>query len=102
MRLVNTLSEFIFTTSVDILRTAREHAAMNKLDLAIESIGGLVKLSKAIGVKPNVVGNWRMRGGRVPAEHCIAVENAAKGAVTRYELRPDVFGTEEPSNAAAA
>lgn len=39
---------------------------------------------------------WQManswRGRRVAAERCIAIERATDGAVTRYELRPDVFG----------
>lgn len=28
----------------------------------------------------------------LPAEHCRAIEDITNGAVTRYELRPDVFG----------
>jgi len=37
-------------------------------------------------------------GRRVTAERCIAIETATDGVVTRYELRPDVFG--EPPAAA--
>jgi DNA-binding transcriptional regulator YdaS (Cro superfamily) len=34
---------------------------------------------------------------RIPAEYCRTIERATNGQVTRYELRPDVFGkqTEE-------
>lgn len=28
-----------------------------------------------------------------PAEHCRAIEEATGGQVTRYDLRPDVFGS---------
>lgn len=39
---------------------------MNILDFAIESAGGVCKLARSLGVKQNVVSNWRLRG-RVPA-----------------------------------
>jgi DNA-binding transcriptional regulator YdaS (Cro superfamily) len=29
---------------------------------------------------------------QVPAERCVAIEAATGGKVTRYELRPDIFG----------
>lgn len=64
---------------------------MNALDRAIEHMGGVGKLAVAIGLRQNVVGNWRLRG-QVPAERCVAVEKATAGAVTRHDLRPDVFG----------
>jgi uncharacterized membrane protein YkvA (DUF1232 family) len=32
------------------------------------------------------------RDGRVPAELCAAIEFVTGGMVTRYDLRPDVFG----------
>ena len=65
--------------------------AMNPLDRAIEVVGGVGKLADAIGLKSNVVSNWRLRE-QVPAERCIAIEQATGGAVTRHDLRPDVFG----------
>lgn len=51
-----------------------------------------------LGVRQSVVSNWRARG-RVPVERCIPIETATHGVVTRYELRPDVFG-EAPKKAA--
>lgn len=64
--------------------------AMNALDLAIQIVGGVTKLATAIGQRQNVVSNWKARG-RVPAEHCAAIEVATGGEVTRAELRPDIF-----------
>lgn len=64
---------------------------MNALDKAIEEAGSAAELARRLNVIPSVIGNWRMRE-QVPAERCIDVENATKGKVTRYELRPDVFG----------
>jgi DNA-binding transcriptional regulator YdaS (Cro superfamily) len=51
--------------------------------------GGATRLASTLGVKVNVVTNWRGRR-TVPAEHVLAIE-AATG-VSRYDLRPDVFG----------
>lgn len=39
-------------------------------------------------VKPPALNNW----SRVPAEYVRRLEAACDGSVTRYEMRPDVFG----------
>jgi DNA-binding transcriptional regulator YdaS (Cro superfamily) len=67
------------------------------LSEAITAAGGVSKLASLIGVRQNVISNWRTRG-QVPAEHCLSIEQAVHGQVTRYELRPDVFG--DPPQAA--
>jgi DNA-binding transcriptional regulator YdaS (Cro superfamily) len=74
---------------------------MTPLDKAIEAAGGVAKMAASIGLSPNVVSNWRGRG-QVPAERCLAVEAATGGAVTRYDLRPDVFGKAPSKRARAA
>lgn len=69
---------------------------MNALTRAIEACGGTqAGLAAALNIKQQHVWNWINRsGGKVPAEHCRAIEEATGGKVTRYELRPDVFGPE--------
>jgi len=62
---------------------------MNALEIAIESAGGVGKLAAAIGVGQPVVSNWRARGTTPDAVHCVAIERATNGAVTRRDLRPD-------------
>ena len=37
-------------------------APMNILQVAIETEGGVGKLAAALGLRQNVVSNWRMRG----------------------------------------
>jgi len=61
---------------------------------AIDLAGGPTALADKIGggVQRQHIVNWRRRG--VPADRCIDVETAVNGAVTRYELRPDVFTRE--------
>ena len=62
------------------------------LERAIEICGGQTALAIAIGVKQPNVWNWLNRAdGVTPAEYCLKIEQATHGAVTRYELRPDVF-----------
>lgn len=73
-------------------------AMMTQLKNAIEICGGQTALAKAIGVQQPNIWNWLHRaGGVVPAEYCLKIESATNGEVTRYDLRPDVFGP-APSN----
>lgn len=60
------------------------------------NILGLAGLARALGVSPQAVHKWR--SSRVPAERCAEVEKATAGAVTRYDLRPDVFGPAPPTD----
>lgn len=62
---------------------------MDALNEAIEHAGGVSALAVAIGVTQSAVSNWRSRGVFVPPDHCASIETAAKGAVTRRDLRPD-------------
>lgn len=47
------------------------------------------KVAEICGISPPALNYWK----RVPSEHCIELERASEGAVTRYDMRPDVFGT---------
>lgn len=50
-------------------------------------------MARACGVKQAHVWNWLNKGRRqVPAEYAVAIERATNKRVTRYQLRPDVFG----------
>ena len=65
----------------------------NPLQKAVEITGGQTGLAKLIGIRQSHVWNWLNRSlGIVPAEYCIKIEQATRGLVTRYDLRPDVFG----------
>lgn len=58
---------------------------------AIRLLDGQSQLAKAIGKTQGHVSVWLARG-KVPAEVCLGIETATAGEVTRYDLRPDVFG----------
>lgn len=59
----------------------------NAIDIAAETCGTLTSLAGVLGVSPQVLVNWRVRG--VPIERCSDLEAASKGAVRRWDLRPD-------------
>lgn len=63
---------------------------MTPLEKAILLAGSGSKLARLLDVTSMTVTQWKRRG--VPAERCMAIERAVNGAVTRYDLRPDVFG----------
>ncbi|HET7084690.1 MAG TPA: Cro/CI family transcriptional regulator [Rhizomicrobium sp.] len=50
-----------------------------------------VAVARAVGVSPQAVSEILRRGRRVPAEWCLAIETATCGAVTRHDLRPDLY-----------
>lgn len=58
-------------------------------DAVIEALGGPTEAATKLGVKPNVVGNWKIRG-KIPPEHFLTVSEAlrASDAVPA----PEVFG----------
>ena len=63
-------------------------AALKK---AVAIAGSESKLSRVTGYSQPAINKARRRG-RVSAEMAIAIERALKGAVSRQELRPDLFG----------
>ena len=54
-----------------------------------------VAVARAVGVSPQAVSEILRRGKRVPAEWCLAIETATAGAVTRHDLRPDLYPASE-------
>ena len=65
----------------------------NPIAAAIAAAGGQRKLADALGVTPGLVSQWLTGRTRVAPRWCIPLGNVAPQAVTRYQLRPDVFGT---------
>ena len=60
---------------------------------AVALVGSESKLSRATGYSQPAINKAR-RKGRVTAEMAIAIERALHGAVSRQELRPDLFAAE--------
>lgn len=55
---------------------------------AIKLAGGLTPVAKYFGVTPQAIYKWEV----IPATRCIQMETLLEGRMTRYEMRPDVFG----------
>ena len=67
---------------------------MDALDQVIEILGSQEALASNLKIRSPSISEWRKRG-RVPAERCLEIERLTENRVTRYELRPDVFGKQE-------
>ena len=65
---------------------------MSSIQRACDAVGSPSKLAQAIGVNRQFVHQWLHGARPVPPARCISIEKATGGTVTRYELRPDVFG----------
>lgn len=67
---------------------------MDALKAALDTFpGGQKALAKAIGTTPQFVWQWAKGRRPIPPRFAIAIEDATKGAVTRYQISPQVFGT---------
>ena len=72
---------------------------MKGLERAITIFGSQSALAHELDVTPQAVQQW-VRYQRVPVARAIQIERATGGRVTRYELRPDIFGEPKEDNAA--
>lgn len=64
---------------------------MTPLDRAIEALGGVGILASAIGVASSAPSMWKTRG-RVPAEHCPAIERETR-RVAKEKAEPSLIVT---------
>lgn len=68
----------------------------NAIELAIKTVGSQSKLAAILSVKQQAVSNWKAVGFP-PPNRVIAIERATNGAVTRHQLRPDIYPNDTPS-----
>ena len=65
---------------------------MTPIRKAIEAAGGQSALARLIEVPVAMVWQWSRGLRPVPGKHCIPIEQATRGEVTRHDLRADIFG----------
>lgn len=70
----------------------------SSIAVAVKAAGSAYRLAQALEISHVAVGKWVKRG-YPPAERCLAIE-AATG-ISRYALRPDVYGPEPETERAA-
>lgn len=68
-----------------------ENINQSSISKAAEIVGGISSLAALCKVSPPAVFKW-VKKNQAPANRCIDIENVTNGLVTRYDLRPDVFG----------
>ena len=80
---------------MELQMTVAQAAQMAKaLKRATTSAGGWTALARVLShdgprITKQGVWSWQTRG--IPAERAVQIERVLKGAVTRDELRPDIF-----------
>lgn len=67
------------------------------LDIAVATFPTQNAFAAALGIRSASVSGWR-KCGRAPAARCLDIERITAGRVTRYDLRPDVFGQAPAAN----
>lgn len=73
------------------------------LQKAIDLVSGQTELARLLAghtgrpVSQARVWNWLHRDALVPAEMVIPIETVVGGAVSRHELRPDIYPAEHPA-----
>ncbi|OGT30437.1 MAG: hypothetical protein A3E87_01755 [Gammaproteobacteria bacterium RIFCSPHIGHO2_12_FULL_35_23] len=73
------------------MKNKKNHPYFKALQKAIDVIGSQSAVARAVGVTQQTVYLWDY----VPAHHVLKVEAATNGAVTRHELRPDLYPPNE-------
>jgi DNA-binding transcriptional regulator YdaS (Cro superfamily) len=82
------------------MQTGKDMTGIAALRKAIRHhLKSQVAVARAVGVTPQAVSDVLRRNKRVPAEWCLALERATQGAVTRHELRPDLYPAEKKDQA---
>lgn len=70
--------------------------SIEALKTAIRIAGSQEALGEMIGKDQTTISTWLLGKTKkgVPAEDALLIENAVNGAVTRHELRPDLYPVE--------
>lgn len=65
----------------------------------VDAAGGMGPFAKHMKIKTSQVHQWTAGLRPVPLEKCIEIERLTEGQVTRYHLRPELFGQPRPVRA---
>lgn len=91
---------------MSVVSTKRTPRNLGPIRKAVRLLDGQANLAAAISrpkaiVSDRQVSHWVTGVRPVPSKHCIAIEQATGGRVTRYQLCPLVFGSAPPESVAA-
>jgi DNA-binding transcriptional regulator YdaS (Cro superfamily) len=70
-----------------------------RIRAVVETLSGgdIPKAARALDVDRALVWQWVNGKRPVAAKHCLRIERETNGIHTRYDVRPDVFGTTNDS-----
>jgi DNA-binding transcriptional regulator YdaS (Cro superfamily) len=69
-------------------------AQIDSIKRAIQIVGSQGAMAERLNLKSQgTISQWVTKRRPLPAKHCLKIEAMTEGVITRYELRPDVFGT---------
>lgn len=57
------------------------------------------QLAIRLGVTPMAVSQWKRRG-KIPGKYVLQIERITRGAISRFEMRPDLYPLERIDRAA--
>ncbi|WP_434779058.1 transcriptional regulator [Neisseria sp. Ec49-e6-T10] len=61
------------------------------LEKAILYFGSQAALGRQLGLQRSAINSWVKKRSIIPAETAISIEKITNGAVSREDLRPDLF-----------
>lgn len=70
------------------------------IKVAIDQLGSQKALADELRVSPSFISQCLTGHRKLPVDHCRRIEELTSGAVTRAQLRPDIFSEPEPTQAA--
>ena len=73
---------------------AQKQMAARALDQVIDILGSQTALAQKLNLQQPSINSWKLRG-MIPPGRCRDIEKIVRGGVTRYEMRPDIFGKDE-------
>jgi DNA-binding transcriptional regulator YdaS (Cro superfamily) len=66
---------------------------MSLVDRICAAAGSQALLARELGIGKMAISQWKLRD-RIPAEHVLKLEKLTLGAVSRNEMRPDLYPLE--------
>ena len=64
------------------------HTCLMKIDKIIKAAGGTAAVARLFGIKSQAVSQWK----QVPTKRVLKMEEHLNGSITRYQMRPEIYG----------
>ena len=61
------------------------------MEQVVNLLGSQTAVANKLEISPQAVSQW-LTSGQVPVNRVLDIETLVNGKVTRYQLRPDIYG----------